>query len=45
MLMDMAGAIANINGNEQFYIYDAYGNLLNMAASAAQRRERFLLLS
>ena len=29
VLVDAAGAIANINGREQFFFYDAYGNLLD----------------
>ena len=35
VLADAAGAIANIAGVEQFFFYDAYGNLLNMQATLA----------
>ncbi|QDU62390.1 tRNA3(Ser)-specific nuclease WapA precursor [Planctomycetes bacterium Pan216] len=35
VLTDLAGAIASVAGIEQVFVYDAYGNLLNLAASQA----------
>ncbi|MEQ8637592.1 RHS repeat-associated core domain-containing protein [Gimesia maris] len=35
VLADVAGSIASIAGSEQFFFYDAYGNLLNMTVSQA----------
>src|SRR5262249_13657603 len=35
VLLDLAGAVATVAGVRQVFHYDAYGNLLNLAASQA----------